>query len=166
MKRNGTNRLIENSRHIDLASGIAAEAMAKLRAEFDKLSPEQIGAMLSNTDVVSAAASHLLSFIDSERFTTDTAATDGNSQVETGGADCAITLASVKLALEAGNRKQAVKLRRTLDSCTNTTLWTDAFKDRRGTEKTKRTAFNRWQAARPNTPKWADQLMRSRLLKA
>ncbi len=74
-------------------------------------------------------------------------------------------VADVEGALNRGERKRAVELRCSLDSCNITKLWKDAFKSRGGKPATKRTAFNRWQASRPDTPSWADELMRARLVK-
>src|SRR5262249_47122305 len=73
-------------------------------------------------------------------------------------------LAAIRSALEAGDRKKAVKLRCVKDKCTVTEFWIDAFRSRANTDGTKRTAFNRWQASRRDTPSWADALIRSRLL--
>ena len=74
------------------------------------------------------------------------------------------TVSEIHVALDAGDRKRAVRLRCQLDQCVIKELWSDAFAKRGGTDKTKRTAFNRWQAARHDTPSWADRLMRERLL--
>jgi hypothetical protein len=76
------------------------------------------------------------------------------------------TVADIEAALNSDERKKAVQMRATLDECTVTELWTEAFGQRAGTDNTKRTAFNRWQASRPDTPSWADELIRERLLGA
>lgn len=75
------------------------------------------------------------------------------------------TIAAIMKALDRGERKKAVGLRIEMEGCTVKTLWLEAFSSRRGRETTKRTAFNRWQASRSDTPSWADELIRARLLK-
>jgi hypothetical protein len=75
------------------------------------------------------------------------------------------TIADVETALNGGDRKKALKLRCLLDDCKVNTLWKDAFSSRGGKLDTKRTAFNRWRASRNDTPSWADELIRARLLK-
>ena len=75
------------------------------------------------------------------------------------------TVADIEAALNDGDRKKAVELRCRLDGCKVNELWRSAFLSRRGTDATKQTAFNRWQASRENAPSWADALMRTRLLK-
>jgi hypothetical protein len=74
------------------------------------------------------------------------------------------TLSDIEAALNEGNRKLAVKLRCTMDGCAVTDLYLDAFKSLAQKPATKRTAFNRWQASRHDTPSWADKLIRARLL--
>jgi hypothetical protein len=74
------------------------------------------------------------------------------------------TLSDIEAALNEGNRKLAVKLRCTMDGCAVTDLYLDAFKSLAQKPATKRTAFNRWQASRRDTPSWADKLIRARLL--
>jgi hypothetical protein len=71
----------------------------------------------------------------------------------------------VERALNQGNRKLAVKLRCQMESCIVKHLFLDAFRSLAQNYTTKRTAFNRWQASRDDTPSWADELMRARLLK-
>jgi hypothetical protein len=73
-------------------------------------------------------------------------------------------IAEITAALDAGERKTAVDLRRKLEGgVTKTKLWSDAFSQRALAEQTKRTAFNRWVAGRRGAPSWADPLMRERL---
>ena len=75
------------------------------------------------------------------------------------------TVADIETALNRGNRKLAVKLRCSIDDCTGTESTSTQVKAL-GTEGliTKLTAFNCWQALREDTPSWADDLMRARLL--
>lgn len=75
------------------------------------------------------------------------------------------TIQDIGLALESGDRKRAVRLRIEMERCSVKTLRYDAFSSRGGKEATKRTAFNRWQASRSDTPSWAGELIRARLLK-
>ena len=75
------------------------------------------------------------------------------------------TLSDIEAALNQGNPKLAVKLRCAMDGCVVTDLYLDAFKSLAQKPATKRTAFNRWQASRHDTPAWADRLIRARLLK-
>ena len=75
-----------------------------------------------------------------------------------------VSLRETQLALNAGDRKRAVRLRCHLDQCAIKELWSEAFSERSGTYKTKQTAFNRWQVTRKDTPAWADELMKARLL--
>lgn len=74
-------------------------------------------------------------------------------------------VAEIEAALNRNDRKKAVRLRIKLDGCTVTELWTEAFRQRFAKDSTKLTAFNRWHASRSETPSWADELMRARLLK-
>jgi hypothetical protein len=75
------------------------------------------------------------------------------------------TVSDIEAALNAGDRKKAVELRRRMDTCNITELWTSAFRSRGGKDRTKQTAFNRWQASRQDAPSWADPLIRARLLR-
>jgi hypothetical protein len=75
------------------------------------------------------------------------------------------TIAAIKVALDSGQRKEAVRLRIDLERCSVKTLWSEAFSSLGGSAITKRTAFNRWQASRKDTPSWADSWIRARLLK-
>ena len=75
------------------------------------------------------------------------------------------TIAAIKVALDSGQRKEAVRLRIELEGCSVKTLWSEAFSSLGGNAITKRTAFNRWQASRKDTPSWADSWVRARLLK-
>ena len=74
------------------------------------------------------------------------------------------TLSDIEAALNQGNPKLAVKLRCTMEGCAVKALFLDAFKSLAQKNSTKQTAFNRWQATRSDTPSWADELMRKRLL--
>ena len=80
-------------------------------------------------------------------------------------APIALTVAHVEAALASGDRKRAIELRCELDGCSNKELWMSAFEGRAGAEMTKRTAYNRWRESRDDTPSWADELMRARLLR-
>ena len=73
---------------------------------------------------------------------------------------------AIEMALESGDRKQAVQLRIGLEGCDVKTLWSEAFSERRGKAATLKTAFYRWRACQRDTPSWADGLMRARLLKS
>jgi hypothetical protein len=75
------------------------------------------------------------------------------------------SLGDIEAALNKGSRKLAVKLRRTMDRCSAKDLLLDAFKSLGQKPSTKRTAYYRWQASRDDTPSWANELMRDRLLK-
>jgi hypothetical protein len=75
------------------------------------------------------------------------------------------TVADIEAALNRGDRKKAVALRCRLENdCKIKDLWVSAFAGRTASESTKLSAFNRWQALREDTPSWADELMRKRLL--
>ena len=75
------------------------------------------------------------------------------------------TIPAIKVALDSGQRKQAVRLRIDLEGCSVKKLWSEAFSSRRCKPITMQTAFNRWQASRKDAPSWADDLMLARLLK-
>jgi hypothetical protein len=74
------------------------------------------------------------------------------------------TVADIEAALNYGDRKKAVALRCRLDRCNIKELWMSAFRERAGKESTKLSAFNRWQMSRADTPSWADELIRKRLV--
>jgi hypothetical protein len=75
------------------------------------------------------------------------------------------TVVEVRAALDRENRRLAVKLRCKIEDCSVKDLYLDAFAALAQKIATKRTAFNRWQAGRHDTPAWADKLLRARLLK-
>ena len=75
------------------------------------------------------------------------------------------TVSDIRVALDKGDRKLAVSLRRKMDTCSIKALRAEAFQSHRAAEKTMVTAFNRWQATRPDTPAWAGPLIVARLLR-
>lgn len=75
------------------------------------------------------------------------------------------TVSDIRVALDENKRKLAVRLRCKMEKCSIKALREEAFQSHRAEEKTKITAFNRWQASRSDTPAWAEPLIVTRLLR-